>query len=80
MDSMEREQQLRSIGLLAYACQKSSLKSLLALNLRVALAELEQRAGGAETAKELLDEGMQALLLLCWGAAPEQQGGRAANR
>ncbi len=40
----------------------------------MALSELQQRAGDAETAKELLEEGLQALLLvsfvgwtgLCW--------------
>jgi len=80
VDAMEREKLLSALGLLAYACEPSSLRSLLKINLTVALAELEMRAGGEAAARELLTEGMQALLLVCWGAAPEQQGGRAAQR
>lgn len=78
--TMSEAEKSKKLGLLAYACQQDSLRSLLRINLKVAMAELEMRAGGEETAKELLSEGMQALLLVCWGAAPEQQGGRAAQR
>ena len=74
------------LGVLGYACDPACLRSLVEDNLRVGLRHLDA-ALGADGAAELLRAdgagaggGLQALLLVCWGAAPVQAGGRSAER
>lgn len=69
-----------SLGLLSYACDPEGMYSLLRENCKLALAEMELRAGGEEGLAYLLDAGLSALVVVSWGAAPVQSGGRAAER
>jgi hypothetical protein len=70
------------LGVLGYACDPACLRSLTEDNLRVGLRHLRDALGGPAGLDELLADGgaLQALLLVCWGAAPVQAGGRSAER
>jgi hypothetical protein len=80
LSEADRAQLLASLGLLSYACDTEGMHGLLAHNLELALREMGERAGGDEGLAQLKEEGLVALAVTTWGAAPVQSGGRAAER
>jgi hypothetical protein len=85
-DKVDSAKSQASLGVLSYACDPACLRGLVEDNVRVGMRHLDSVLG-VDGAAELLggdsEQGpaaLQALLLVCWGAAPVQAGGRSAER
>jgi len=75
----ERSSLLSRQGVLAYICEPNSLRELLEHNIRIAHVELQERIKSDQDDKESPFEST-VMICISWGAAPEQAGGRSAER
>ncbi|EKX54725.1 hypothetical protein GUITHDRAFT_160506 [Guillardia theta CCMP2712] len=79
LSSAERASLLARQGVLAYICEPNSLRDILEHNITIAHNELQERMQHVVGDKESKDEST-VMICLSWGTAPDQAGGRSAER